>query len=111
MSKQSGDRRGHKDLQLCRQVHDALSYALATLDDPLIDELVLAQVLPAPSSSRVEITLVPARDGLDLDQAHARLIAATPALRAEVAGEITRKRVPELVFRIVHPAQLTSQIM
>jgi hypothetical protein len=108
MSRHPGDRRGHKDLQLCRQVYDALSYALALLDDPLIEELVLAQVVPAPSASRVEITLVPSRDGLDLDEALARLAAVQPHLRAEVASEIHRKRVPELVFRIVHPTQLAD---
>ena len=107
MSKHLGDRRGHKDLQLCRQVHGALSYALASLDDPMIDDLVLASVVPAPSSARVEVTLVPSRDvTFDYAEALARLTAIAPSLRAEVAGEICRKRAPELVFRIVHPMQL-----
>ncbi|MCX5746985.1 MAG: hypothetical protein NT062_31330 [Proteobacteria bacterium] len=92
---------------MCRQVHDALSYALAEVDDPLIDDLVLASVVPAPTASRVEITLVPSRqDGFDFDAALARLHQLEPGLRADVAAEVCRKRVPVLVFRIVHPLQV-----
>jgi len=97
-----GGRRHHKDLQLCRQVFDALTYALAELDDPLIDELVLASVVPAPSSSRMQVTLVPSREGLDAEAALVRVHEVIEDLREEVAAEITRKYVPELVFRIGH---------
>jgi ribosome-binding factor A len=92
--------RGHKDLQVCRQVFDALSYALADLEDPLIDDLVLVSVDPAPSAARVQVTLAPSRAGIDPDAALERLAALAPELRSEVAAEITRRRVPELVFRI-----------
>jgi ribosome-binding factor A len=98
-----GGHRRHKDLQVCRQVFDALSYALAELDDPVIDELVLTSVVPAPSASRVQITLVPSHDGIDRDDALSRLAAVSPELREEVAAEISRRRVPELVFRIGQP--------
>ena len=90
----------HKDLQLCRQVFDALSLALAELDDPLLDDLVLASVVPAPSAARVQVTLVPARADLDLDAALARLNDLAGELREDVAAEVSRRRVPELVFRI-----------
>src|SRR5262249_26058574 len=39
------------------QVFDVLTYALAELDDLMIDELALASVTPAPSSARVLVTL------------------------------------------------------
>jgi ribosome-binding factor A len=100
MQRDAGGRRGHKDLQVCRQVFDALTYALAELDDPMIDELVLVSVTPAPSAARVQVTLVPAHEGIDLAAALARLQAVGPSLREEVAAEVTRARVPELVFRI-----------
>jgi len=100
MDHDQGGRRRHKDLQLCRQVLDALTYALAELDDPLIDELVLTSVVPAPSSARMQVTLSPAREGIDRDEALARLRDVTPELREEVAAEISRRRVPELIFRI-----------
>ena len=92
--------RQHKDLQVCRQVFDALTYALAELDDPVIDELVLESVIPAPNAARVQVNLIPTSDQLDRDDALARLAAYSSELRAEVAAEITRARVPELAFYI-----------
>jgi ribosome-binding factor A len=102
MHQDSRGRRGHKDLQVCRQVFDALTYALAEVDDPLIDELSIAAVTPAPSAARVEVTLVPSRYDFDVDEALARLAEIVDDLREEVAAEITRRRVPELAFRITH---------
>lgn len=106
-----GDRRHHKDLQLCRQVFDALTYALAEINDPQIDGLVLASVVPAPDSSRVLVTLVATREDLAADAlaaAHACIDASASELREEVAAEITRQRVPELVFRIAPRAALAE---
>jgi hypothetical protein len=97
---EGGGKRHHKDLQLCRQVFDAITYALAELDDPLIDDLALASVVPAPSSARVLVTMVPTRDDIDPDVALDRVRELAAELREEVAAEVTRKRVPEMVFRI-----------
>jgi len=96
------DDMNHKDLQLCRQVFDALSFALAELDDPLIDDLALASVVPAPSAARVLVTLLPTRDDLDTEAALARVNEIGAELRADVAAEVTRRRATELVFRIGH---------
>ncbi len=92
------------DLQLCRQVFDALSYALAELDDPLIAALVLASVVPAPTAARLLVTLQPTRDDLDVDAALDRVRDAAEELREEVAAEVTRRKTPVLVFRIAHPS-------
>ena len=100
---EGGGKRHRKDLQLCRQVFDALTYALAEIDDPLIGELVLSSVVPAPSAARVLVTLVPTRDDIDLDVAFARVRELAGELREDVAAEVTRRRVPELVFRIELP--------
>lgn len=108
MQRDRSGRSGHKDLQVCRQVFDALTYALAELDDPMIEELALASVTPAPNAARVLVTLVPSRAGIDPAAALERLRDAMPDLREEVAAELTRKRVPELVFRIDHPADATD---
>ncbi len=99
-------RGGHKDLQVCRQVFDALTYALAELDDPLIDELVLVSVTPAPSAARVQVNLVPAHAGVDREAALARLAEAAADLREDVAAEVTRRRVPELAFRVGYPGDI-----
>jgi len=106
-SQDRGGHRRHKDLQLCRQVFDALAYALAELDDPMIAQLVLASVMPVSGSGCVLVTLVPTRDDVDVDAAQDALRGLNAALRAEVAAEITRKRVPELMFRIA-PRDLLS---
>ena len=95
-----------KDLQLCRQVFDALIYALADVDDPIIDDLVLASVVPSPSAARVQVTLVPSHDNVDPDVALARIAEVAEELREDVAAEVTRKRAPELVFRIGWPDEL-----
>ena len=100
MQRDRSGRSGHKDLQVCRQVFDALTYALAELDDPTIEELSLASVTPAPNAARVLVTMVPTRDGIDPATALERLRVSMSDLREEVAAELTRKRVPELVFRI-----------
>ena len=101
MQRDTGGRRGHKDLQVCRQVFDALTLALAELADPMIDELVLVSVTPAPSAARVQVNLVPTHDnGFDSAAALARLHQVAPGLRQEVAAEVSRRRVPELVFCI-----------
>jgi ribosome-binding factor A len=98
-----------KDLQLCRQVFDALTYALAEIDDPIIDDLVLASVVPAPSAARVQVTLVPSHDSIDPDDALARVREVADELREEVAAEVTRRRAPELVFRIGRRDELQQQ--
>ena len=103
MQRDRGGRSGHKDLQVCRQVFDALTYALAELDDPMIEELALTSVTPAPNAARVLVTLVPFRSDIDSGAALERLQALMSDLREEVAAELTRKRVPELVFRIGYP--------
>jgi len=95
-----GRSRGHKDLQVCRQVADAVSWFLAEVDDPVLTELTVVQVVPAPSAARVLVTLVPVGADVDPDDALARLHAVTDDLRAEVAAEVHRRRAPELAFRI-----------
>lgn len=95
-----GGPRRHKDLQLCRQVFDALTYALADLDDPLVAGLALADVRPAPTAARVLVTLVATDPLVDRPTALASLREHADDLREEVAAEIARRRVPELVFEI-----------
>src|SRR5262245_28950078 len=93
--------REHKDRQVCRQVFEALGMALAELDDPMIDDLALLAVDPAPAPKRVLVTLGSTRTDVDLDAALARLVELAPELRAEVAADVHRKQVPELTFRVV----------
>src|SRR5436190_24120959 len=98
-----------KDLQLCRQVFDALTYALADINDPIVDDLALASVVPAPNSGRMLVTLAAMRDDIVCDVALESVREHADELREEVAAEITRRRVPELVFRVVPRDQLPAE--
>ena len=92
-----------KALQLCGQVADTLGSFLPGCGDDVLREIVVLSVVPAPNSSRLLVTVAPA--GPDAapqpEQVLEHLQHALPRLRAEVASAITRKRVPELTFRVV----------
>ncbi|HEX5241810.1 MAG TPA: hypothetical protein VFW23_01010 [Tepidisphaeraceae bacterium] len=104
----------HKDQQLCRQVAQTLSLALAGCGDALLRDLYVADVVPAPDAGRLLVSVYPmtamapregqpnaATSAEQMSQILARLDAAAPMLRREVASAITRKRAPELLFRVV----------
>lgn len=95
-----GRSRVHKDRQVCRQVADAVGWFLADIDDPVLTQLLVVQVDPAPSAARVLITLVPGADEVDVEVVLTRLRDRADELREEVAAEVHRKRAPELTFRI-----------
>lgn len=98
-----GDDPGHlerKDAQLCAQVREALSFALADSDDGLLVEATVLAVEPAPHIGHLRVLVeIPAE--LDPDAVHARLTASEGALRYEVGSEISRKKVPSLSFVVV----------
>jgi ribosome-binding factor A len=82
-------KQNYKAQMLCRQVQRVLSLSLS--------DVTVIDVTAGPDSSRLLVHVaVPAH--LAVDEALARLAEATPALRAEVARAITRKRAPELAF-------------
>jgi ribosome-binding factor A len=110
MSARSRGRRGHKDQQLCRQVADAVAWFLAECDDPLLADLLVVQVDPAPSAARVLVTMVAARDDVDPTQVLARLREAGEELREEVAAEVNRRRAPELSFRLAGRAEWSGVV-
>jgi ribosome-binding factor A len=90
--------------QLCRQVAETLNLVLGSqFDDPELINLQVAAVSPAPDSSRLLVTVV--YDGAlyqELSQdLQARLVRVAGRLRAEVAASITRKRAPQLSFRVI----------
>jgi ribosome-binding factor A len=111
MSDDHGGRsRGHKDHQVCRQVADAVSWFLSEVDDPVLAELSVVEVVPAPSAARVLVTLVGALTDVDPGDVLARLRLVTDDLREEVAAEVHRRRAPELSFRIGRRADWTEVV-
>ncbi|MDC3959858.1 ribosome-binding factor A [Polyangium jinanense] len=91
-----------KERQLCRQVQEAVSEALAGLEDDVLLEVWVADVEPAPDAGRLAV-LVQAPRGTSPEEVAARLEKVAGYLRAEVASAITRKRVPTLIFRVLPP--------
>jgi hypothetical protein len=99
-------RHDRKTLQLCRQVQRALSLALAgeSADEALRD-LYVQSVEPLGSPGQLAVTVIlPGYGGVTSADVLARLAAHTPRLRAAVAREISRKRVPNLSFIPVPPS-------
>jgi ribosome-binding factor A len=99
-----------KALQLCGQVARTLQGVLAgETGDDLLRELQVESVVPAPTSARllVTLTLVTPGAGVHVEEVLARLHSAQGLLRGEVAAAINRRRVPELMFRLIGPAELS----
>jgi ribosome-binding factor A len=99
-------RAGRKCLQLCAQVARTLAEVLTgECGDDLLRDLAVESVAPAPNAGRLLVTVSltpPVEPGL-ADQVAGRLERVRGRLRAEVAAAVHRRRVPDLVFRIVDP--------
>src|SRR4051794_39519462 len=89
----SASRAARKARQLCSQVSEALSFALAaTSGDDAVAGLTVLSVEPAPDTGRLRVTVAPPPgDPIDPEDLLARLDRASPRLRAEVARSITRR--------------------
>jgi ribosome-binding factor A len=96
-----GDNR--KARQLCDQAARALEAALAASLDDVLRDLAVAAVVPAPSSTRLLVTLAPAPSAAPWGAAEVleHVGRAAGRLRCEVAAAIHRKKAPELAFRLM----------
>ena len=91
-----------KTQQLCRQVYRVLAYAIpGDMADPLLQELTLEEVVPAPDASRLLVRLGSPQPVAEATCIPEQLARVEGYLRAQVAGGITRKRAPELTFHVV----------
>ncbi len=99
----SGEGPDRKALQLCHQVAETLEEVLAECGDVVLQALRVLDVEPAPDASRLLVTVTvdaAPDDTLDHGHVHDHLVRASGHLRSEVAGAITRKRAPVLVYRL-----------
>jgi ribosome-binding factor A len=101
-SRGRGGRPFAKTLQLCAQVHDALSYALGDSSDPVLIDLVLDRVEPIDGDGHV-LVVVADPCGHGLAAALQALDRARGFLRDAVARSVNRRRVPQLSFTVVPP--------
>jgi len=88
-----------KTLRMCSQAADALALALPECADETLQSLTVLSVAPAPNASRLLVTLG-AQPPVDLADILGRLERARGFLRGQLAATITRKKTPELIFRI-----------
>ena len=95
-------RRGQKDQQLCRQVERALALTLPGCSDPLLGDLIVRSVIPAPDATHL-LVFLSSSGRADAANVLAALSGAAGLLRHEIARAITRKRAPELSFQLVAP--------
>ncbi len=92
-----------KALQLCKQAAIAIDLALRGMDDhPLLGDLAVQRVDPGKDRSHLQVVVgvPPGTTAWQADAILAALNRQRGRLRAEVAATISRKRVPELSFRL-----------
>jgi ribosome-binding factor A len=103
------DRRGgrpggkRKTLQLCREAERTLSAVLGgECDDDLLRELVVVSVVPAPNAGRLLVTVArPGSVAVPVEEVLRRLLGVSGRLRGELAAAVSRRKAPELAFRVV----------
>jgi ribosome-binding factor A len=102
---------GRKTQQLCAQVAETLEQVLGEASDPAVQVLQVVEVAPAPDASQLLVLLVPivATADFDVEATSEALLRASGWLRSQVAAAITRKRAPQLVFRVI-PAWPSKEV-
>jgi ribosome-binding factor A len=104
-------RTNRKALQLCGQIARTLSSVLTyESSDDLLRCRWVESVEPSPDSTRVLVTVsvgIPS-EGADPNEVLAHLYRSAGKMRTEIAAAIHRKRVPELVFRVIPRGEVDS---
>lgn len=109
----SGPRDLRKARQLCSQVQRTIEQViLGELDDDVLRTLCVLAVEPAPDESRLLVTVGPYASGVEIDPIRVleHLELASAQIRLEVAGAITRRKVPTLVYRVARPGPIDGPV-
>ena len=91
-----------KTKQLCHQVEETISFALAASTSPLLRDLYVLGVEPLRGAAALRV-LVAIEDENSAAEVAEALRRANGYLRGEVARAISRRRVPTLEYTIVPP--------
>ena len=91
-----------KTMQLCHQVEETISFALAGSTSPLLRDLYVLGVEPLRGAAALRV-LVSLEEDASSEKAAEALRRAHGYLRGEVARAINRKRVPTLEYVLVPP--------
>ncbi|MBI5760357.1 MAG: hypothetical protein HZA46_17720 [Planctomycetales bacterium] len=95
---------GRKTLQLCHQVAETLNYVLSgECDDDVLRNFYAVRVDAAGDPSCLLVTVGPldAGDQTPMADVLQRLARVSGKLRTEVAHSISRRKAPQLLFRVV----------
>jgi ribosome-binding factor A len=97
--------KNRKALQLCGQVAKTLHLVLSECADPMLRDLLVVSVVPAPDSTRLLVTVRHNSPSEQVQRAPVQehLRRAYGMLRSEIAAAIHRKKVPELLFDVAVP--------
>jgi ribosome-binding factor A len=92
-----------KTLQLCREAERTLGAVLSgECDDDVLRQLMVLSVAPAPNAGRLLVTVaLPASAGVSAEEVLQRLLRMSGRLRGELAASVSRRKAPELAFRVV----------
>lgn len=95
----------HKQEQFHSQVQQAIESALQTSSSPVLNALLVEEVVQQGGSLVVVVKLPESAGGeaAALAEASRELEQASPRLRREVAEAITRKETPSLSFVVLPP--------
>ena len=86
---------------LCSQVADCLQLVFeGGVGDAALQDAWLREVDPFPDAGTLRVTIEVPREA-DVARVVEALTRASGYLRSEVAAAISRKRAPQLVFRVV----------
>jgi len=98
-------RESHHQERLCLQVAEIISLSLGDSADSRLHDVLVESVVPTPDGARLLVLVKPTGEATpeQLDELYVALEGARGWLRAQVAGEIHRKRTPDLQFRVLPP--------
>jgi len=94
----------HKIAQMCRQVQETVSLALASANDDALHDLSVIGVEPTRGAASLRIVLTADGEDVDHDDLEERLARASGWLRREVTREINRRRAPVLELVLLRHA-------
>ena len=92
---------GRKTYQLCKQIMKTLNYAFCESEDDVVRNLSVLEVKPAPDESRLLVIVGCMENVCEPGEVEDHLQKESAKLRMEVAADIHRKKVPELVFQFI----------
>ena len=99
----------HKELRLCRQIEQTLSFAISECPNEELRDLAIESVLPMGGDSQLIVTFRADTEDVDVcEEQRLGLTSAEGWFRSEISSAISRRRVPRLTFTVL-PSRLADK--